>query len=114
VPKVSDLFPSKYVSVEDLKDHAHIVKIERILDERIYGDAVHVVFFKDRRKGLILRQIVAFDIADFLGEEVSDWPGEEVELYPGQLELRNGKLVDMVRVRLPGSGNPPPDSGTGF
>lgn len=87
---VSELFPSKYLSVEDLQNKAFKLKIASVefvqIHDRYDGDITKAaVKFAGAQKMLILNVTQARAIAAIVGsEQFSDWPGHEVLLRPGR------------------------------
>lgn len=107
--RVSDLFPSKFVSAADLKGRPATVTIERLRLEEIgpQRDTKPVLYFREAKKGLVANQTNCETIARIAGtDETESWRGVRVELYPAMTEFR-GQQVPCIRVRAPG-GRPAP------
>jgi len=98
--KISDAFPSKYISAADLNDQAVVVTIEKIRMEEI-GDQEEkpVVYFSGRNKGLVLNKTNATTIAGIHGQDTDDWVGKSISLFPTQTEFQ-GRAVECIRVKI--------------
>ncbi len=112
--RVGDAFPSKFIKTSDLRGHAVEVIIDRyeIVDVSMESEPEEfkpVLFFVDKKKGLVLNKTNASTIADTYGEEMDGWKLKTVELYPDKTTFK-GDLVDCLRVRVPGREIPPPAS----
>lgn len=103
--KVSDMFPSKYLSASDLRGREVAVTIARIADDKMRDPKTGreiskpVVYFERKKKGMVLNKTNAFTIAEILGEEDTDkWIGREIVLVPSQTMVA-GTEKDCIRVR---------------
>ncbi len=87
---VSELFPSKYLSADDLQGKAFKLKILAVefvqIHDRYEGDVTKAcVRFEKAQKQLILNVTQARSIAQIVGsEQFADWVGHEVLLRPGR------------------------------
>lgn len=99
---VNDAFPSKYIKADDLKDKAIKVCIDSYEIETVgQGEDAEekpVLYFRDKKKGLVLNITNARMIADRFGGEMDNWTGKEIELYGDRVPF-GGKIVDAIRVR---------------
>ncbi len=104
---VGELFPSKYLSAEDLNGKSFKLVVASVefttIHDRFDGDVVKaVVRFENAKKGLILNKTQAMALAAICGsEEFSAWPGAQVILRPGR--AHNGKptiVVDPVPAQV--------------
>jgi hypothetical protein len=98
--KVSEEFPSKYISAADLKGNTVFVTISSVDKEKIGDDDKLIVYFQGKQKGLALNKTNAFTIAQAYGDETNDWRGGELELFPIMTDYK-GKTVEAVRLRIP-------------
>ena len=102
---VNDLFPSKYLSGEDLVKSGEVFltikAVERDALPDKAGDKVvkGVVRFEEEKRGLVLNRTNANRIAKMHSTETDNWVGKKITLYPESVEAF-GKIVDAVRVRL--------------
>ena len=98
----SQLFPSKYIKVDDLQGKDVPLTIAKLTLEDIDGErgkeTKPLLSFQGVAKGLILN-VTNFDsISMQHGEETDNWTGKSITLYPDQTRF-GGKVVDCVRVR---------------
>lgn len=103
--KVSDLFPSRFSSGQDLDGKPHVVSIQRVRGEDVYSPEerkemrVFVLEVKEFSRPFILRKTLAEQIAAALGEEeVERWAGKRVELYPVSVSVGGARKTG-VRAR---------------
>lgn len=93
------LFPSKYLKAPDLRGRDVTVTIESVEQAKIQGDAINVVHFENKDKGLIMNVTIYNQISKAAGSEDTDeWAGTKITLYPTTTEYK-GEEVDCVRVR---------------
>lgn len=103
-PTVGLLFPSKYLSADDLRGKDHVVVIDAISPrdelQRQGGKKEYkpVIRFKGRNKALVLNKTNARTIAKLYGNEVTAWIGKAITLYPTRVQF-GGSDVDAIRVR---------------
>jgi hypothetical protein len=100
--KVSDAFPSKWLSAADLGGRNLRVSIDRIEMETVAPGEPQkmVVYFRGGKKGLVLNKTNAQTIAHEYGDDTDDWTGCEVILFDVMTEYQ-GKQVQAIRVRRP-------------
>lgn len=103
--KVSEMFPRRYATGEDLQGKAVTLTIARVAQEEMRPQAgappvkKHVVYFKGAVKGVILSRTLAYQIADAVGDEdTAAWPGKRVTLYPVPLQVAGQNRV-AIRAR---------------
>jgi len=105
MPKVSELFPSKYLRASDLAGkymRATISKVE-VIDVGGQGkaeDTKPVLSLKNRSKALVMNKTNSYALAKAYGDELDDWVGKEVEVYPDVTQMQ-GRTVDCIRCRQP-------------
>lgn len=98
--KVSEAFPSKYLSAPDLNGQNVRVTMTNVEIEKIGEDKKPVLYFRGKSKGLALNKTNSKTIAEVYGDETDDWSGQELILFPIVTEYQ-GKQVDAIRVRAP-------------
>jgi len=103
--KLSDMYPRRYATGEDLQGKAITLTIEKISREKMHPQPNSpevekwVAYFKEARKGVVLNRTVAYQIAEFLGsEETDDWTGKRITLYPQPMTVA-GRKVTAIRAR---------------
>ena len=98
--KVSDAFPSKYLSAADLGGNNIRVVMQNVEMEKIGDDNKPVLYFRGKTKGLALNKTNSKAIAEVYGDETDDWNGGELILFPVMTDFQ-GKPVEAIRVRAP-------------
>jgi hypothetical protein len=106
--KVSDMFPTSYVSGADLKGKAFRVTIARVEAEELRPvrnappETKYVVYVEQSKKGVILSRTLAVQIAAIVGsDETRDWVGKSITIYPEPMTVA-GKPRIAIRARKPG------------
>jgi|SRR5215468_584089 len=97
--KVSGLFPSNYLRAADLNGQDVTVVVDKITVEDIGDDTKPVVYFRGKKKGLVLNKTNASNIAIAYGDDTEDWVGQEIILYPTLVDFQ-GRSVEAIRVKL--------------
>lgn len=108
---IKKLFPNKYLSGDDLGGRAHVVKIARIVSEKMPAktnadeegeggtEVKWVVYFVDRKAGRVLNKTVAYQLAEALGSTDTDrWIGQWIEVYPVSIRAF-GKRKNVAQFR---------------
>ena len=98
--RMSEEFPSKYLKADDLMGREVRVTIARVEREKMGDDFKPVVYFNDKKKGVVLNKTNAFTIANAYGDESTDWFGNDIILFSVMTEY-GGKTTPAIRVRLP-------------
>jgi len=100
--KIGTAFPSKYLKSDDLQGKEVKVEIDRCVTEDVTGDGEEklIVYFRGKKKGLVLNKTNATKIAATYGDETDGWDGKPVILYPDTTQYQ-GRMVDCIRVRVP-------------
>lgn len=112
--KVSEMFPKKYATGEDLNGRAYTLTIARITQEEMRPQPgappqkKWVLYFREARKGVILSRTLAYQIAEAVGsEETNDWIGKPITIYPEPLIVAGQKRI-AIRARKANGGTPEP------
>ena len=103
LPKISNLFPSRYLRTSDLGGRAHhvvieAVDVEPVGRERELKPVLH--FASGQLKPLVLNMTNSRAIAAAYGEETEGWAGLAVELYPAETTF-GAEVVPCIRVKIP-------------
>jgi hypothetical protein len=107
--KVSEMFPRKYASGDDLNGKPATLTIKRLSQEEMRpGGAAPVkkwvVYFEGAQKGVILTRTLAGQIAEALGDDNTDgWPGKRVTLFAVPMNVA-GRQVKAIRARAANGG----------
>ena len=99
---INDIFPSKYVKATDLRGKDHSVVIYGVEEKVKVGrdeDEVTVLYFKGRKKGMILNRTNARTISSIHGPETDNWGDKAITLYSTEVEF-GGNTTLGIRVRL--------------
>lgn len=97
------IFPSKYIKAEDLQGKSVTVQIANLEIEQIgkNKDERPVLYFRGKKKGLVLNKTNTNKICDILGSsETEEWFGQMIVLYPTEVEFQ-GSATLAIRVRAP-------------
>ncbi len=115
--RISEKFPSNYVSEVDLKGQARTMVMTVVTMEEVgmKKDMKPVVYFQGAKKRLILNKTNASVISSLYGDDTTGWVGKFIELFPTTTDFQ-GEVKPCVRVRQPsvqenlGIVNPPPET----
>ena len=98
----SQVFTSKFLKAEDLKNAPRKVTIARVEFEEVGQDKDKklVIYFEGKEKGFVLNKTNYERIVDIIGSKDSDaWIDREIQLRPERVD-NQGKPVDSIRVDL--------------
>ncbi len=99
--KLSDIFPSRFLSAADLQGREAIATIDRVEIEKFDDDAQKpVVYFEGKTKGLVCNKTNAKSIALIAGDDTDNWPGKAIVLFSMMVDFK-GQVVEAIRVRRP-------------
>jgi hypothetical protein len=101
--KISDVFPSRYVTAADLDGKSFTLTIKSVtLEEMITHDnkmvTKPVLWFAQAAKGMVLNVTNAKILAHLFGDDTDFWPGQRVTIYPTRVKAF-GSMQDAIRVR---------------
>lgn len=101
--KVSEMFPSKYVTGEGLQGKAYTVTIARVTAERMRPNPASpevqkfVLYTVEGKKGIVLSHTLADQITRITGSEDTDeWAGKKITIYPEPVTVAG---VDRIAIR---------------
>lgn len=94
------LFPSKYVSFDDLNGRRINATIDRVVIESMGNppERKAVIYFQKGEKGMVLGKTNAMTIKSMHGKETDDWEGKRITLYGLRGVQAFGKVYNVVRV----------------
>jgi hypothetical protein len=102
MPKLSDVFPSKYIKASDLEEGDLTLTMDDIKQELVgQGQEATkrwVVTFDETTKSLVLNKTNAQSIAKLYGEDTDHWIGNQIILYLSETSFQ-GDMVPCIRVR---------------
>lgn len=111
--KISQIFPSKYLTAADLNGKSFTLTIKSVtLEEMITHDNKKankpVCWFEKAQKGFVMNLTNARIVAGLYGDETTDWTGRRITLYPTRVKAF-GEIQDCIRVReeIPAQPRPP-------
>src|SRR4030065_340740 len=100
--KLTQMFPRRYATGEDLQGRAITLTIATISREKMHPQAnapeveKWVVYFDEAKKGVVLNRTLAYQIAEFLGsEETDDWIGKRITIFPQPMMVAGKKVAAM-------------------
>ena len=102
--KVSDAFPSEFLKAADIGQSQVKVLIAHVeLREMTDGENKPVVFFQNKKKGVVLNVTHANAIAQYYGDDMDLWAGKPIVLFTMMVSYQ-GRMQPGIRVRIPGPG----------
>ena len=108
--KVGDAFPSKYLKTSDLGGRSVKVTIAEVMLEEVgeERDEKPILYFKGKKKGVVLNVTNATVLEEAFGDEMDDWTGKEIEIYNDPSIMFGKKKTGGIRVRVGAKPEPPP------
>ena len=67
------------------------------------GENKPVVFFQNKKKGVVLNVTNANAIAQYYGDDMDHWAGKTIVLFTMMVSFQ-GRMQPGIRVRIPGPG----------
>lgn len=108
---VHDIFPSKWISPEDLGSRRFEVTISGAALEDVFNRTTNekekrlVLGFTEAKKRLILNKTQAFAIAEIVGSpKTEDWIGKRIALRAGQARNKKATIVVEAPAAAPAAG----------
>ena len=99
--KVDDAFPSKYLKSDDIGDRFEHAVIENCqMEELRDGERKPVLYFQNKKKGMVVNRINWDNLSLLYGEDSDDWIGKEILIYTERTSFQ-GKTTLGLRVRGP-------------
>ena len=103
--KVSEMFPRKYATGEDLQGKPVTVTVAQVVKEEMRPQPSAppvrkwVVYFHEAQKGVVLSRTLAYQIAEAAdSDETNDWTDRKVTLYPKPMMVAGKKRI-AIRAR---------------
>ena len=106
---IDDAFPSKYIKSSEVPEDGMTLVIDRVEMEDVdgKGSELPVVYFRNAKKGLVLKKTNKNKIKQILGtSETDEWAGRPITLYQTETEFQ-GNTFACIRVRPAKNGNSP-------
>ena len=99
MPKLSDLYPSKFLTAAELEEEGIIVTIRDItIEKMVDGTEKPCLHFDEVEKGLILNKTNAKAIEKMYGDDTDNWEDERISLFPTYVDFK-GEQVEAIRVK---------------
>jgi hypothetical protein len=104
--KLDKMFPSKYVTGEELAGKAYVVTIAGVSAEKMRPQAgspeieKYVLYTKEGRKGIVLSKTLAKQIAAVTQSDDTDhWTGNKIEIFAEAVNVA-GRNMLTIRARV--------------
>jgi hypothetical protein len=100
--KSTDVFESKYLKAADISGHEPTVVMDKVEMESIQeGEPQRpVLYFKGKKKGMVLNRTNWNTIAYLYGDESDEWPGEKITLFEAMVDFK-GTTTPALRIKRP-------------
>ena len=96
---IDQMFPSKYLSSDDLDGKTVKAKISSLDQEKMRdGTTKFILSFDGRSKGLVLNKTNGKALATAFGKDSGGWMGKEIELFSIPVDFQ-GRTVNGIRLR---------------
>jgi hypothetical protein len=102
--KISQLFPRKYATGQDLVDKTPTLIIDLVQLEEMHSqpgapaEKKPVIYFARATKGIVLTPTLARQIAAIHGDDTETWTGKSIQLYAESLRVA-GQTRLAIRAR---------------
>jgi hypothetical protein len=101
--KISEVFPSKYLTAADLNGRPYTLTIKTVtLEEMITHDNKKVqkpvAWFEKAQKGFVMNSTNAHIIAGLYGDDTDGWLGQRITIYATKVKAF-GSMQDAIRVK---------------
>jgi hypothetical protein len=102
--KISQLFPRKYATGQDLTDKTPTLIIDLVQLEEMHSqpgapaERKPVIYFLKATKGIVLTPTLARQIAAIHGDDTDTWSGKSIQLYAESMRVA-GQLRQAIRAR---------------
>ena len=108
---LNDLFPSKYLAKEDVKQPT-TATIQSVTQVEMNDNGVKVMkpilILSAFRKPMVLNKLNATSVASVYGSDTSVWTGKPIEVYVDPNVMMQGRMVGGLRLRAPSANQPAP------
>jgi hypothetical protein len=101
--KVSEAYPSDFLKAVDIGNNQVRVLISHVEMRDLGDDEKPVVFFQNKKKGVVLNVTNANAIAQYYGDDMDLWAGKPIVLFTMMVSFQ-GRMQPGIRVRIPGPG----------
>lgn len=99
--KVSDIYGSKYLKVEDVKGKKLDLVVEDVNEEEMKDDSGEkrmrlILTLEDCQKRLVLNAGNATALSEAFGDDTDEWIGAGFRLKVGKVNFRNKKVDGLI------------------
>jgi hypothetical protein len=112
--KISEVFPKKYATGQDLKGQAYTLTVSRVVLEEMHpqpgspAEKKPVMYLAETQRGIILGPALARQLAQLLGDETNEWTSKRVTLYPQPMRVAGqDRIAIRARAATNGPSTPP-------
>ena len=97
-----DLYPSKYLSADDVPDGKSFILTIKSIEMATMPDGKEkpALFFHQAKKGVVCNITNGKIIRGAYGRNTNDWMGKQIEIYQDETAF-GSKIVPCLRVRIP-------------
>ncbi len=101
MPKLSEMFPSKYLQAADVEGQAYTLTVDRLMQEDVAdGEQKWIIYFREAQKGLVLNRTNANTLEWLYGSDTDSWLGKQIVLFT-EMTSYMGKPCLGIRMRGP-------------
>lgn len=99
--KVSEVFPSYFLSGDEIVGKKVVVKIREVKREMVKvrpdkpEEEVISIYFEDKKRGVRLNATRAKEIRKIHGDDMEEWQGKEIVMYT-EREKAFGELYNVI------------------
>ena len=98
--KVSDVFSSNFLKASDIGNNQVHVMISHVEMQDIGDDHKPVMFFQNKKKGVVLNVTNANAVAAAYGDDMDAWQGRAIVLFTMMVSFQ-GRMQPGIRIRIP-------------
>lgn len=105
MPKIGEMFPSRYITADELGEKSYNVTIKEIGKESMRPSAgapevdKYVIYFNETKRGIVLGKTLATQIVKIIGSDDTDqWVGKQIQIYSEQVKVA-GEWKRGIRAR---------------
>ena len=96
--RVTEIYHGKFLQATELPDGDIPVEMSHYEMVDFGSEEKAVLYFKGKKRGLILNKTNAYKISELHGDDMEEWPGKRVVMYKTSTEFQ-GRSVPCIRFR---------------
>ena len=95
--KVSEMFPSKFLSASDIPMGKQVQVVIQSIEFETMNDGKQkpILYFQDKQKGMVLNVTNANKIATMHGDETQNWIGQHISINSEPVQGPNGPTTGL-------------------